>query len=160
MKEHNLYVNCNICVSADSNEELVRKVNKLCLYQEYLSDKIQAWLEDLTPMTLNEYQTLAQRTQIADIAFDKIHNGALGLAGESGEVVDLLKKHCHQGHDLPKDRMIEEAGDVLWYIAELASGLGVTLEEIAQRNIDKLKARYPHGFEVERSVHRDQEVHI
>ena len=50
--------------------------------------------------------------------------------------------------------MAEEGGDLLWYIAELASGLGITLEELAQRNVDKLKGRYPDGFDPERSIHR------
>lgn len=106
--------------------------------------------------SLTEYQRLAQRTNIASDAFGKIHNGALGLCGESGEVIDLLKKHIFQGHELDKERMIEEVGDCLWYIAELATGLGVSLDEVAHRNIEKLKRRYPDGFDPERSIHRDK----
>ena len=98
----------------------------------------------------------AQRTSNACNAFSKIHNGALGLCGEAGEVIDLLKKHLFQGHDLDKERMIGEVGDCLWYIAELATGLGVSLDEIARRNIEKLKGRYPDGFDSERSVHREK----
>ena len=52
--------------------------------------------------------------------------------------------------------MLEEAGDVLWYIAELAAGLNATLEEVAQHNIDKLKKRYPQGFDPQRSIHRPE----
>lgn len=105
-------------------------------------------------MTLNEYQALAQRTSSARTPSDKIENGVLGLNGEAGEVADLLKKHRFQGHELDRDKMIDEAGDVLWYVAELSGGLGVSLEEVAQRNIVKLRARYPDGFDSERSVHR------
>lgn len=156
MKKHSCCINCEIEITANSSEELMNKVNDISLRGDSIFENLRAWLNNNNyPMTLNEYQALAQRTQNSDAAFDKIHNGTLGLVGEAGEVADLLKKHCHQGHDLPKDRMIEEAGDVLWYIAELAAGLGVTLEEIAQRNIDKLKARYPHGFDPERSINRD-----
>lgn len=106
-------------------------------------------------MRMNEYQDLAQRTcNITDTMMDKIENGCMGLNGEAGECIDLLKKYKFQGHGLLVDKMVEELGDVLWYCAELACGLGVTLEEIAQRNIDKLRRRYPEGFSAERSRNR------
>ena len=108
-------------------------------------------------MTMNEYQQLAQRTyNITDKVEDKIENGCMGLNGEAGECIDLLKKYLYQDHELDKDRMIEELGDVLWYCAELACGLGVTLEEVAERNIEKLKRRYPEGFDAERSKNREE----
>lgn len=107
-------------------------------------------------MNMNTYQKLAQRTaRITTETEDKIMNGCMGLNGEAGEVIDLLKKHRFQGHELDREKMIEELGDVLWYCAELASGLGVELEEVARRNIDKLRRRYPEGFSAERSVNRD-----
>lgn len=109
-------------------------------------------------MTLSEYQKLAQRTSSAVTMGDKICNGVLGLSGESGEVADILKKYYFQGHQLDKEHMIDEAGDVLWYIAELAVGLGVTLEDIAKHNIEKLEKRYPKlKFEAERSIHRKED---
>lgn len=80
----------------------------------------------------------------------------LGMCGEAGECSDLFKKHRFQGHELDCEKQAEEVGDVLWYIAETASGLGLSLEEIATRNIAKLRARYPEGFDPERSIHRDQ----
>jgi NTP pyrophosphatase (non-canonical NTP hydrolase) len=80
----------------------------------------------------------------------------MGLNGEAGECIDLLKKHLFQGHKLDKDKLTEELGDVLWYCAELACGLSVTLEEVAQRNIEKLKKRYPEGFDAERSINREE----
>ena len=108
-------------------------------------------------MNMNEYQMLAQRTcNITDTVGDKIENGCMGLNGEAGECIDLLKKVRFQGHELDREKMIEELGDVLWYCAELACGLGVTLEEVAQRNIDKLRRRYPEGFSAERSRNREE----
>jgi len=107
-------------------------------------------------MTLNEYQELAQRTCNTEGIFDKLVNGVLGLCGETGECSDLLKKHLYQGHEFDKSSMAKELGDVLWYIAEVVTGLGMTLEEIAAMNIEKLKARYPDGFEAERSLHRQE----
>lgn len=108
-------------------------------------------------MTLNEYQRLAQRTSRHDLAPDShITNGVLGLAGEAGECADLLKKHYYQDNRPFQDDLIDELGDVLWYVAETAAGLGVKLEDIAQHNVEKLKKRYPEGFDPEKSLHREE----
>mgnify|MGYP001149629889 CR=1 FL=1 len=107
-------------------------------------------------MNFNEYQKLAQRTSNSKTPSGKIENGCLGLAGESGECCDLLKKYLFQGHELENQRLTEELGDVLWYAAELASGLGMTLSDIAEANIKKLKSRYPDGFDVSRSLNREE----
>ena len=107
-------------------------------------------------MTLNEYQHLAQRTAGFINREDKITNGCLGLCGEAGECVDILKKHFYQGHPLDREHLIEELGDVLWYAAELAAGLNCSLDEVAEHNITKLRKRYPDGFDPERSIHREE----
>lgn len=114
-------------------------------------------------LTLNEYQRLAQRTSneehddFKNVALKKIDNGILGLCGETGECADLWKKSRHQGHTLDVDKLADECGDVLWYVAELAAGLGLTLEEVARRNVAKLEKRYPKGrFEAERSINREE----
>ena len=107
-------------------------------------------------MNFNEYQELAQRTSNTKNHFDKIENGVMGLNGEAGECIDLVKKWSYQGHPLDLEGMIEELGDVLWYIAETAEGIGYSMEEIAQRNIKKLKIRYPEGFEADRSINRNE----
>lgn len=108
-------------------------------------------------MTLNEYQNLAQRTADSSMEpMDKIRNGCYGLNGEAGECIDVLKKHEFQKHPFDADKMIDELGDALWYVAELAAGLGVTLEGIAMHNITKLRKRYPEGFDPERSIHREE----
>ena len=107
-------------------------------------------------MTLNEYMELAQRT--SNQALHKkghLFNGVLGLAGEAGECADLVKKHCYQDARPIHDALIDELGDVMWYVAETAGALGVSLEEVAARNVEKLKKRYPGGFEAERSLHRE-----
>lgn len=105
-------------------------------------------------MTFNEYQILAQRTSPAN--HDRIVNGALRLAGEAGECADCVKKHLFQSHNLDCDHLAEEIGDVLWYCAELAKGINRSLGEIAAQNIKKLKARYPDGFDADRSVNRSK----
>ena len=63
-----------------------------------------------------------------------------------------MKKHLAQGHDLDREALIRELGDVAWYLAETAYALDVPLEDVLQRNIDKLKARYPQGFAPEESL--------
>ena len=83
-------------------------------------------------------------------------NGVMGLCGESGEVIDILKKHLSQGHDLNRDKMIEELGDVAWYLAETAFALGVDLDTVLRKNLDKLEKRYPDGFTVKDSINRSE----
>ena len=83
-------------------------------------------------------------------------NGVMGLCGESGEAIDLVKKWLSQGHELDRDKLIGEIGDVAWYIAEIATALGVTLQDVLERNIDKLKRRYPEGFDYARSINREE----
>lgn len=108
-------------------------------------------------MSLNEYQQLALKTEAGMLKdYPRIFNGLMGLNGEAGECIDILKKHLFHGHELDKAHMAKELGDVLWYVAQSADALGYTLEEIAQMNVDKLAARYPNGFEVERSINRKE----
>ena len=107
-------------------------------------------------MTLNEYQQAAQRTASTKTTDDKILNGIMGMCGEIGEVADILKKYLFQGHEFDREKMIKECGYVIWYVAELAAGLGMTLEDLYQLNVDKLRRRYPDGFDPERSMHREE----
>lgn len=108
-------------------------------------------------MTINEYQTAAMRTSSKEILpIEHLMNGALGLAGESGEVADIVKKMAFQGHKLDVDHLAKELGDICWYLAETATAIGYDLEEIMQMNIDKLKKRYPDGFSAERSQNREE----
>ena len=110
-----------------------------------------------TDMTVNEYQKLAMTTLNKDLSNkDVLINGVMGLCGESGEAINLVKKWLAQGHELDKDKLIKEIGDVAWYIAEIATALDVTLEEVLSRNIEKLKARYPDGFKYADSINRKE----
>lgn len=106
-------------------------------------------------MNLNDYQRLAMTTLNPSLdKKDVLINGVMGLCGEAGEAIDIVKKHLAQGHVLDREALIKELGDVAWYLAETALALDVPLEEVCQRNIDKLRARYPEGFSAEKSVHR------
>lgn len=79
---------------------------------------------------------------------------ALGLAGEVGETIDLLKKVEGHGHEANLQKLKEEMGDILWYMAALCSAYGVSLQEAADENVVKLKRRYPEGFTHEASRNR------
>ena len=107
-------------------------------------------------MTLNEYQRLAART-INDALADnlKAMHALHEMASEVGELHGLHQK-VYQGHIAPEDHYKKEVGDLMWGIAEYCTANGWTLEEIAQMNIDKLKARYPDGFSTDRSIHRKE----
>lgn len=109
-------------------------------------------------MTGNEYQEAALRTaQIDKLSPDDLLlNGALGLCGESGEVADMVKKNFFQGHDLDREHLAKELGDVAWYLAVAAFAIGYPLDLVLQKNVDKLKERYPDGFDAERSRHRKE----
>lgn len=108
-------------------------------------------------MTINGYQGEAMRTASG---MSQNHpmwlNGVLGLNGEAGEVADLVKKHLFQGHPIDFEHMAKELGDVAWYVAVTAHAIGYDLETILQMNVDKLRKRYPNGFEAERSLHREE----
>jgi len=107
-------------------------------------------------MTPNEYQKLAMTTLNPQLSQkDVLINAVMGLCGESGEAIDIVKKHLHQGHDLDREKLIKELGDIAWYLAEAATALDVDLETVLERNIEKLKSRYPEGFSAERSIHRN-----
>ena len=110
-------------------------------------------------MTGNEYQELAMRTSVfkrkdhGTIKQDELIHAVCGLSSEAGECAGLVQK-IYQGHELDKDHLKKELGDALWFIAEACDYLDATMDEIMQMNINKLKARYPEGFEEERSLNR------
>ena len=108
-------------------------------------------------LTANEYQKLAMKTLNPELdKKDVLINGVMGLCGESGEAIDIVKKWLAQGHELDKEKLAKELGDISWYLAETAYALDIPLEEILRANIDKLKKRYPEGFEKERSIFRTE----
>lgn len=108
-------------------------------------------------ITLNEYQRLARRTQNGKLNPCERRMHALhGLASEVGEIHALYQK-VFQGHPLNADSVVDELGDLLWFAAELADVIGVSLGTVAGLNICKLQRRYPEGFDAEHSLHREEE---
>jgi NTP pyrophosphatase (non-canonical NTP hydrolase) len=109
-------------------------------------------------MDFKEYQTQAKRTLGEGRNSLDVAVMALGLAGEAGEVVDLLKKHIGHGHALDVGLLSKELGDVLWYVAALATQHNIDLGDVAEWNIAKLRRRYPEGFSEAASQARIDEV--
>ena len=108
-------------------------------------------------LTMNEYQQLAEKTSGAGKGGDRRQIiAALGLAGEAGEFANLIKKLTAHAHNIPVEKLAEELGDVMWYVAEAASACNLNLDDIAVMNIKKLKDRYPEGFSEERSRNRQK----
>ena len=113
-------------------------------------------MEECT-VKINEYQELAMATLNPNLnKKDVLINSVMGLCGESGEAIEIVKKWMAQGHELDKAHLAKELGDIAWYLAEAATALDIPLEDILQANIDKLKMRYPEGFEEKRSLVRLQ----
>lgn len=107
-------------------------------------------------MDFDLYQELTAITDgQKDASIDKqLSMGVIGLAGEGGEVAELVKKFLFHGHGLDNDKLKKELGDVLYYLARLAAYRGIALRDVASENIEKLRARYPDGFSVWASQNR------
>lgn len=112
--------------------------------------------------SINHYQRLASRTLIDRPGFEIAGSdmmliwNAIGLAGETGEVCDLIKKGIFHQHGLDKEKLFDELGDVMWYLAALCTKLGFDLSDVMQHNIDKLIERYPDGYSAEDSINRKE----
>ena len=98
-------------------------------------------------MDLNEYQRSAHRTANPALNVDeRLMDAAAGLAEEAGEVLGLVRKRVYQQRETPREKLVEELGDVLWCLAMTADSLGIALEEVATANVAKLQRRHPDGF--------------
>lgn len=105
--------------------------------------------------TFAEYEVEVQRTAASSKDQDtQLMVLALGLTGEAGEVADLVKKHVGHEHPLDLEKTVKELGDCFWYLTALAAHVGVSLETVAACNAEKLRARYPDGFDKWRSINR------
>ena len=105
-----------------------------------------------------KYQEEVKRTMPKNMERkDRLSMLCMGLSGEKGEVIDHVKKHLYHGHALDQNKIIDEAGDVLWYLTNILTEVGATLEEVQEHNIEKLYGRYPEGFSAERSINRGEE---
>lgn len=119
-------------------------------------------------VTSKNYQNLAERTSATSdragttrcknrLSAEDIRllHGAMGLCTETGELQDALKRWIFYGKDVDRVNIVEECGDLLWYIAEVLNALGLSMENVMQRNIGKLSARYPDKFSELSAIQRD-----
>lgn len=118
----------------------------------------QALMELRTRMTFDEYQQEALRTAGNTQGDERgLSMTALGLTGEAGEYADLVKKHLYHSHEMDREKAKKELGDIAWYLAVAAYQHGFSLSEVIEGNVKKLRARYPAGFDPERSKNRAPE---
>lgn len=101
------------------------------------------------------YRQLIQRTMKPMSQEDKLAMLGLGIGGEAGEIVDLIKKVVYQGHEMDIRKLMSELGDLEWYITHLKEHYGITSDSVRQLNIEKLEERYPYGFSEENSINRE-----
>lgn len=102
-------------------------------------------------MPLADYQSSALRTANPALSpDDRLLDAAAGLAEEAGEILARVRKHRFQQRPLDRDEIVIELGDALWCLSVVAASLGATLDEVAERNLAKLRARYPDGFDATR----------
>ena len=105
------------------------------------------------------FQREARRSLRDDLPYEAMcSNMCMGLAGEIGEVIDIMKKHIYQGKELDITDVIEEVGDVLWYIANFCNVNNITMDECMESNIKKLRKRYPNGFTVKDANERKDKM--
>jgi len=108
-------------------------------------------------MTVNEYQELAMKVLNSEADNkDVLINGAMGLCSESGEAINIVKKYLTQATPLDRSKLVEELGDITWYVAEVATALGLDLEDVLVRNIGKLKMRHPEKFDGTDEIIREE----
>lgn len=106
-------------------------------------------------MEIRAYQKGSVRTLNGELNKEQLlSNMVMGISGEAGEVADIIKKHLYQGHQLDIQHLEEEIGDVMFYIVNLATILGLDMNNILEYNADKLMRRYPQGFDANRSINR------
>ena len=105
------------------------------------------------------FQREARRSLRDDLPYEATcSNMCMGLAGEIGEVIDIMKKHIYQGKELDITDVIEEVGDVLWYIANFCNVNNITMDECMESNIKKLRKRFPNGFTVKDANERKDKM--
>lgn len=125
-------------------------------YSEYYLEYRRPEEENLG-IQANQYQSMALRTANQELSSDEmLLDGLMGLCGEAGEAIDILKKARFQGHELDQKHLAKELGDVAWYLAVASFAIDMSLDEIFRENIQKLKERYPDGFSIEKSVERKE----
>lgn len=144
-------------------DEIVEPINQKIIIDQLAAriphtDQATTHEKEHSTMTINEYQALALRTESRittdPVPYIRVLEGLMGLNGEAGEAIDLMKKVLFQDHEFDREHMAKELGDIAWYLAVSADAIGYDLESILQMNVDKLRTRYPDGFSTEQSLHR------
>lgn len=107
-------------------------------------------------MDLTEYQAEVVRT---DATCNEVYTvglamAVIGLCGELGEIAEPVKKHLYHKHELRREHLAKELGDMLWYLTLLCDKLDISLQDVLDANVKKLRERYPHGFDSDRSINR------
>lgn len=105
---------------------------------------------------LDLYQQEVRRTTGTKEYTETLVMASMGLAGEVGECVDMLKKYIFHGHSLDKGKLALELGDVMWYLSALCNALEISLSDVVAANVEKLRKRYPDGFSADRSKNREE----
>lgn len=143
----------NTLTSEQRIEHLEEELVDALMYCEHLKAGISG-----DGLTADDYQRAALRTAQTDkfSPDDLLQNGVMGLCGESGEVIDIVKKVMFQGHELSRKDIRDELGDVAWYWSLACYALGFKASEVLEANIEKLKDRYKDGFSKERSINRKE----
>ena len=115
------------------------------------------WIDDARSIA-EVYPAIVLATRNNNLSREEeLSNSLMGIAGEGGEIVDLMKKHLYQGHDFDEMKLMEETGDLLYYVVDLCVILyGLDMTEVMLMNMDKLINRYPEGFSAEKSLHRKE----
>lgn len=154
LKKYGVTLDQNATLTTEQRiEHLEEELIDGLMYCEHLAEAVgdPGW-------TANDYQRAALRTAQTDkySPDDLLQNGVMGLCGEAGEVIDIVKKCMFQGHPLDKKKLALEISDVLWYAAVSAYAIGYPLSEIMEMNIEKLKERFPDGFDKARSINRKE----
>lgn len=139
---------------ADKVAEWLECYKNICSDVEEMIDSDVEEMIDNESLTANAYQRMAERTidrnlKVVDVEYHALH----GMVGEIGEIHSIFQKE-YQGHDIEEEHLKKEVGDLLWFIAEFCSANSWELEDIMRMNIKKLEARYPEGFEADKSLHR------
>jgi NTP pyrophosphatase (non-canonical NTP hydrolase) len=153
-------INLEMRARQGDTDTVPRKIGSFAMVAERLRQRDQAVKAEIEQMEadfgMNHYQKLAMRTAMKPDGGKPVPEYlALSLTGEAGEIAELIKKAVYHGHRLNRNRVADELGDVLWYVAVMADRYGWSLSDIAERNIAKLEQRYPDGFSQEASRNRN-----
>lgn len=115
---------------------------------------IEDFLTNVNRLENKEFKTIQNRITESNI---RLLHGTLGLSTESNELLDMLKKHLFYGKPIDRKKVIDEVGDVLFYMAVIIDEIGSSFEEVMIMNVAKLKARFPEKFTEDQAINRDTE---